>query len=122
MNSAYENPQPKDTSSSSGSSFRLPAAPPSLKPIYIITPTFRRPEQLAEITRLGNTLRNVQNVYWLVVEDANVTTVAVTKLLQIIGVPFEHMIGECKTEEEVSLPLSTYSYELTQLISESAFI
>lgn len=66
----------------------------SLPPLYIITPTYRRPEQLAEITRLGYTLKHVPNVLWLVIEDAAVPTALVTRQLERIGVPFEHLIGK----------------------------
>lgn len=65
-----------------------------LPPLYIITPTFRRPEQLAELTRLGYTLKHVPNLLWLVIEDAEHATVLVTKLLEHIGVPFVHLVGE----------------------------
>lgn len=59
--------------------------------MYIITPTYRRPEQLAEITRLGYTLKHVPNVFWLVIEDAIAPTRLLTRQLKRIGVPFEHM-------------------------------
>ncbi|CAO1401314.1 unnamed protein product [Diamesa hyperborea] len=72
-------------------SFASPAPPP---PLYIITPTYRRPEQLAEITRLGYTLKHVPNIYWLVIEDADKPTELVTKLLQKINVPFEHLVAQ----------------------------
>lgn len=62
--------------------------------MYIITPTFRRPEQLAEITRLGYTLKHVSNLYWLVIEDAVHPTPLLTKQLKRIGVPFEHLVGK----------------------------
>ncbi|KAJ8923646.1 hypothetical protein NQ315_010226 [Exocentrus adspersus] len=39
-------------------------------PLYIITPTYRRPEQIAELTRLSHTLMLVPNIMWLVIEDA----------------------------------------------------
>lgn len=63
-------------------------------PLYIITPTFRRGEQLAELTRLGYTLKHLARVFWLVIEDAATPTPAVTKLLTRIGVPFTHLVGE----------------------------
>lgn len=69
---------------------------PNLPPIYIITPTYRRPEQLAEITRLGYTLKHVPNIFWLVVEDAVETTQLVTKLLQKLNIPFAHLLGNYK--------------------------
>ncbi|XP_055307498.1 galactosylgalactosylxylosylprotein 3-beta-glucuronosyltransferase P [Sitodiplosis mosellana] len=66
---------------------------PSLPPLYVITPTYRRPEQLAEITRLGYTLKHVPNIFWLVIEDATVATPLVTRQLKRIGVPFEHLVA-----------------------------
>lgn len=65
-----------------------------LPPLYLITPTYRRPEQLAELTRMGYLLKNIANLYWLVVEDAEKPTPLVTKLLQRINVPFSHLIGK----------------------------
>ena len=64
-----------------------------LPPLYIITPTYKRPEQLAEITRLGYTLKHVRKVFWLVIEDAETKTELVTKLLEEINVPFVHLTG-----------------------------
>jgi len=39
--------------------------------IYIITPTYARPVQKAELTRLQNTLKHVSSLHWIVVEDAD---------------------------------------------------
>lgn len=66
----------------------------SVPPLYIITPTYKRPEQVAEITRLGYTLKHVPNLFWLVIEDAMVPTALVTRQLKRIGVPFEHLVGK----------------------------
>lgn len=66
---------------------------PSLPPLYIITPTHPRPEQIPEITRLGYTLKHVPNLYWLVIEDADEPAAIVTRQLTRIGVPFEHLVG-----------------------------
>ncbi|XP_055547194.1 galactosylgalactosylxylosylprotein 3-beta-glucuronosyltransferase P [Wyeomyia smithii] len=71
--------------------FKFPVDTRLLPPLYIITPTYRRPEQLAEITRLGYTLKHVQNLFWLIVEDADNQTEAVTRLLKQINVPFIHL-------------------------------
>ncbi|KAH8379300.1 hypothetical protein KR009_004102 [Drosophila setifemur] len=62
-------------------------------PLYIITPTYRRPEQLAELTRLGYTLKHVANLLWLVIEDANSTNPLVAHTLDRIGVPYEYMVA-----------------------------
>ncbi|KAK0168596.1 hypothetical protein PV327_002377 [Microctonus hyperodae] len=60
-------------------------------PLYIITPTYRRPEQIPELTRMAHTLMLVENVHWLVIEDAKIATEAVTKLLNRTGLRFDHL-------------------------------
>lgn len=62
-------------------------------PLYIITPTYRRPEQIPELTRMAHTLMLVKNVHWLVIEDATVATKQVTKLLERTGLKFDHLIA-----------------------------
>lgn len=64
---------------------------PSLPPLYIITPTYRRPEQFAELTRLSHTLRLVKNIHWLLIEDAVSRAKHVTTLLQKSGIRYQHM-------------------------------
>ncbi|OAD54766.1 Galactosylgalactosylxylosylprotein 3-beta-glucuronosyltransferase P [Eufriesea mexicana] len=63
----------------------------TLEPLYIITPTYRRPEQIPELTRMSHTLMLVKNVHWLVIEDATVATRQVTRLLERTGLKFEHL-------------------------------
>ncbi|CAL7940025.1 unnamed protein product [Xylocopa violacea] len=63
----------------------------ALEPLYIITPTYRRPEQIPELTRMSHTLMLVKNVHWLVIEDATVATKQVTRLLERTGLKFEHL-------------------------------
>ncbi|CAH0562304.1 unnamed protein product [Brassicogethes aeneus] len=58
----------------------------NLPPLYIITPTYRRSEQLAELTRLSHTLMLVPNLYWLVIEDAYKTNDLITDLLKRTGI------------------------------------
>lgn len=64
------------------------------EPLYIITPTYRRPEQIPELTRMSHTLMLVKNIYWLVIEDATVATKQVTRLLERTGLKFEHLTGK----------------------------
>lgn len=66
-----------------------------LPPLYVITPTYYRAQTLAELTRLGYTLKHVPNLVWLVVEDAPKPSPIVTKLLKKFNIPFEHMAGKC---------------------------
>ncbi|XP_015437761.1 PREDICTED: galactosylgalactosylxylosylprotein 3-beta-glucuronosyltransferase P [Dufourea novaeangliae] len=63
----------------------------TLEPLYIITPTYRRPEQIPELTRMSHTLMLVKNIHWLVIEDANVATKQVTRLLERTGLKFDHL-------------------------------
>ncbi|XP_043283252.1 galactosylgalactosylxylosylprotein 3-beta-glucuronosyltransferase P [Venturia canescens] len=65
----------------------------ALEPLYIITPTFRRPEQIPELTRMAHTLMLVENVHWLVIEDAKILTPQVTQLLNRTGLVFEHLVA-----------------------------
>lgn len=64
------------------------------EPLYIITPTYRRPEQIPELTRMSHTLMLVRNVHWLVIEDANIATKQVTRLLERTGLTFDHLTGK----------------------------
>lgn len=66
-------------------------------PLYIITPTYRRPEQIPELTRMSHTLMLVPNLYWLVIEDAKEKTPLVTQLLERTGLNYEHLIGIVQT-------------------------
>ena len=51
-------------------------------PIYIVTPTYARPQQKAELTRLKNALLLVPSVHWIVVEDASSKTSLVTRFVE----------------------------------------
>ncbi|KAL6260957.1 hypothetical protein P5V15_008485 [Pogonomyrmex californicus] len=70
-----------------------PSEESSEEPLYIITPTYRRPEQIPELTRMAHTLMLVKNIHWLVIEDAAVATKQVTKLLERTGIKFDHLIA-----------------------------
>ena len=61
------------------------------RPLYVVTPTYSRPTQLADLTRLANTLRLVPGVHWLLAEDSNVTSPAVTELLLASGLSFTQL-------------------------------
>lgn len=61
--------------------------------LYIITPTYRRPEQIPELTRMAQTLMHVQNLHWLVIEDAENKTQLVSDLLQRTSISHDHLVG-----------------------------
>lgn len=62
--------------------------------LYVITPTFPKPIQIAELTALGNSLKNVKNITWIVVEDSHEFTEPITRFLRRFGVPFVQLLGE----------------------------
>lgn len=37
--------------------------------IYFVTPTYPRREQIAELTRLGQTLMHIPQLHWIVADD-----------------------------------------------------
>ncbi|XP_051880665.1 galactosylgalactosylxylosylprotein 3-beta-glucuronosyltransferase 2 [Pristis pectinata] len=63
------------------------AANLSLPTIYAITPTYSRPVQKAELTRLANTFRQLEHFHWVLVEDATFRSRLVADLLAGSGVP-----------------------------------
>ncbi|KAF5289593.1 hypothetical protein FQA39_LY15040 [Lamprigera yunnana] len=70
----------------------------SVPPLYIITPTYRRAEQLPELTRLAHTLMLVPNVYWLVIEDALEKSQLVSELLEKTRLRYIHLIAPMPDE------------------------
>ncbi|XP_014671855.1 PREDICTED: galactosylgalactosylxylosylprotein 3-beta-glucuronosyltransferase 1-like [Priapulus caudatus] len=54
----------------------------SVPTIYVITPTYWRPVQEAELTRLSHTFQLVPKLHWIVIEDSNTTTKLVGDLLR----------------------------------------
>uniref|UniRef100_A0A9L0SNW6 Galactosylgalactosylxylosylprotein 3-beta-glucuronosyltransferase n=1 Tax=Equus caballus TaxID=9796 RepID=A0A9L0SNW6_HORSE len=67
-----------------------PRAPP-LPTIYAITPTYSRPVQKAELTRLANTFRQVAQLHWILVEDAAARSELVSRFLARAGLPCTHL-------------------------------
>lgn len=59
--------------------------------IYAITPTFARPVQKAELTRLAQTFLLVPKFHWIVVEDAVNKTRLVTNLLATSLLSYTHL-------------------------------
>ncbi|XP_043204743.1 galactosylgalactosylxylosylprotein 3-beta-glucuronosyltransferase S-like [Amphibalanus amphitrite] len=69
---------------------QLPTADP--RPVlYVVTPTYRRVEQVPELTRLGQTLLTVPHLVWMVVEDADACSPHVAALLDRLGIPYVHL-------------------------------
>ena len=49
--------------------------------VYVITPTYARATQMADLTRLSQALEGVPNVTWILVEDSRRKTQKVERLL-----------------------------------------
>ncbi|XP_062588128.1 galactosylgalactosylxylosylprotein 3-beta-glucuronosyltransferase 3-like isoform X1 [Saccostrea cucullata] len=63
----------------------------SLPIIYLITPTYDRIEQKAELTRLYYTLLHVPNIHWILVEDSERKTDKVQHFLANCKIPYTHL-------------------------------
>ncbi|XP_050539684.1 galactosylgalactosylxylosylprotein 3-beta-glucuronosyltransferase I isoform X2 [Daktulosphaira vitifoliae] len=59
--------------------------------IYAITPTYKRPVQKAELTRLSNTFRLINNFHWIIVEDAETKSTLVADLLLKSHLNYTHL-------------------------------
>lgn len=69
-----------------------------LPTIYVITPTYNRYVQKAELTRLSHTLMLVPNVHWIIVEDSEWTGDIVNKLVKRLKSEFDfHTITKLHT-------------------------
>nr|XP_045606013.1 galactosylgalactosylxylosylprotein 3-beta-glucuronosyltransferase S-like [Procambarus clarkii] len=66
--------------------------------IYVITPTYRRSTQLADMTRMAQTLMHIPNLHWIVVEDAEETSEVVRELLERTRLPFTHLCASTPLE------------------------
>jgi len=59
--------------------------------IFVITPTYARPVQRAELVRLLNVFRQVPNLHWIIVEDSSNKTKLVTSILQDFPMNSTHL-------------------------------
>ncbi|KAL4623020.1 galactosylgalactosylxylosylprotein 3-beta-glucuronosyltransferase 3-like [Arapaima gigas] len=64
---------------------------PPLPTIYVITPTYTRLVQKAELTRLSHTFLLVPQLHWIVVEDSPHKTSLVSDFLSHSGLAFTHL-------------------------------
>ncbi|XP_050738187.1 galactosylgalactosylxylosylprotein 3-beta-glucuronosyltransferase P-like isoform X2 [Eriocheir sinensis] len=67
-------------------------------PLYVVTPTYRRAAQLADLTRLAQTLRLVPRLTWVVVEDAKERSEVVAELLERTGLDYAHLAAPTPDE------------------------
>ena len=60
-------------------------------PIYFVTPTYSRREQMAELTRLSQTLLHIKNLVWIIAEDSETCSPLVKRVLGQSGLPYVHL-------------------------------
>ncbi|MFT7800273.1 galactosylgalactosylxylosylprotein 3-beta-glucuronosyltransferase 1-like, partial [Arapaima gigas] len=70
---------------------RPPPWSEALPTIHVVTPTYSRPVQKAELTRLANTFLHVPNLHWVLVEDSARPTALVARLLRETGLNYTHL-------------------------------
>ena len=70
--------------------------------IFVITPTYARPEQKAELTRLSQTLLLVPRVHWIVIEDSDSRTPLVSNLLQRFPHPHTQLTALTPPEHKLT--------------------
>ncbi|KAH9636487.1 hypothetical protein HF086_002187 [Spodoptera exigua] len=62
-----------------------------LNMIYFVTPTYPRPEQAPELTRLAHTLMHVPRLHWIVADDQPLCSDVVYDILRRSGLPYTHI-------------------------------
>lgn len=67
---------------------------PDVPVIYVITPTYARPVQKAELTRLSQTLMLVNNLHWIVIEDSVKKSMLVENLLARTTLNYTHLLAQ----------------------------
>ena len=79
------------TSNSVETANQVSEIPANLNTIYMITPTYTRWTQKADLTRLCQTLMHVPKLHWIVVEDSDQKTRLVTRFLSRCRVKSTHL-------------------------------
>lgn len=59
--------------------------------IFVITPTYSRPERLADMTRFAQTLMHVRDLIWIVVEDGKNLSDPLERLLKRSGISYVYL-------------------------------
>ena len=80
-------------------SLNVTSSSSSRRTVYIITPTYTRASQQPDLTRFAQTLMNVDDIHWIVVEDSPQPTPFVTSLLARLSFPHTHLTAEKSAAE-----------------------
>ncbi|EDQ90069.1 uncharacterized protein MONBRDRAFT_16483 [Monosiga brevicollis MX1] len=75
----------------------------ALPTIYLVTPTYARSSQHVDLTRFCYTIRQVPKVHWIVVEDAEVHSPEVRRILNDCEVAFSHLVALTPPRENAQI-------------------
>ncbi|OCT78364.1 hypothetical protein XELAEV_18029472mg [Xenopus laevis] len=106
---ALTRPRPSDPSTEHNSAPHNRGKNETVLPvIFAITPTYSRPVQKAELTRLANTFRQVPRLHWILVEDSVHPTELVSRFLAGAGVKSSHLyVPTPRRYKRTGLPRAT---------------
>uniref|UniRef100_A0AC35TWV7 Galactosylgalactosylxylosylprotein 3-beta-glucuronosyltransferase n=1 Tax=Rhabditophanes sp. KR3021 TaxID=114890 RepID=A0AC35TWV7_9BILA len=62
--------------------------------IFVITPTYRRLTRFADLTAMSNSLRGIENVHWLVIEDGIRKLDGVEKIIKSTEIPYTYLVAK----------------------------
>lgn len=79
--------------------------------IIIITPTHKRPERFADMTRFSQTLMHIKNIHWIVIEDDNKTVPAMERILQRSKIPYTYFF----TTTMPGYPSKIFKFKIVRL-------
>lgn len=80
----------------------------NLPTIFMITPTYARWTQKADLTRLCQTLMHVKKLHWIIVEDSDHKTKLVTNFLHHCAVSSTQL--NARTTDKLRLQVSSHTY------------
>ena len=98
-------PRSTEASHVAKESKKAEAANTDIPTIFLITPTYTRWTQKADLTRLCQTLMHVRNLHWIVVEDLDYKSALVTNFLRDCAIESTQL--NARTVEELRLEVRT---------------
>ncbi|CAJ0955711.1 unnamed protein product, partial [Mesorhabditis belari] len=84
--------------------------------IYFVTPTHFRPAQRADLIRLSQTLAQVPNLHWILIEDSDTTSPSIGEILKRTRLQFTHI--NAKTTSKKKMKYSDPSWKLPRGVEQ----
>ncbi|KNC82465.1 hypothetical protein SARC_05257 [Sphaeroforma arctica JP610] len=83
---------------------------PNMPTIFVVTPTYTRLTQRADITRFVNTIKHVEKMHWIVIEDSEHPTEAVRELMAESGIPGTQLYTKTPENSEKKDGMERFQY------------